>query len=87
MKKILLALILSTIPVSAAMGQKDLDYYFTCIVQVREFANENPRTKNDAVVLASAYDLQKMEKCMLDLSSLFGKAGKIATKAAALARE
>lgn len=72
-----------------AFGQKEknLDYHFACIATVKGFANENPKTKEDALVLAAAYDLQKMERCMLDLSSMFKKAQAVAMKASKLAGE
>ncbi len=57
----------------------------SCIEKVQAFANEDPRTKEDAIVLAASYDLQKMEKCLLDLSSMFQKAQTVATKASKLA--
>lgn len=84
-----LFLILTVIPASAAFGQKekDLNYYFSCIATVQGFANENPKTQDDALVLAAAYDLQKMERCMLDLSSMFRKAQTVAMKASRLAAE
>ncbi|MDE0291075.1 MAG: hypothetical protein OXK19_00975 [Candidatus Dadabacteria bacterium] len=82
-----LVLILVVVPVSTALGQKDLNYYFTCIAMVQGFANKNPRTKDDAIVLATAYDLQKMEKCLLDLTNMFEQARKVAIKASVLARE
>lgn len=87
MKKLLLILILVMTPISTAFGQKDLDYHFACIATVQGFANENPKTKDDALVLAASYDLQKMERCMLDLSSMFKKAQAVAIKASKLAAE
>lgn len=81
---LLLVLILVAVPVSTALGKKDLEYYFTCIAKMRGFANENPRTRDDAIDLATVYGQQNLEQCLADLSVMVERVGTVAKKAGRL---